>query len=264
MTSPKTKAKNIFKKIRGFGFTPTDINYRDGYFLFDHGKDMVVHFHIKECKGWLFGIWWDLEDENKFQFFGQYERDIDKFKPTASTFVADNLTYSSKSKDLLNEVGWEIQPILKFIRKHPYVAWAYDCGYPRDCWDYLTDWEARIKFYKDWYEFSFKRPLLEKKFTKKYLKLVKLICDGRLVNYQIIDHSANGDKCWPRFHIVCDGVVGEDLKPGFYTIDLASEISPELYLKTKRYDENFGKYYLPGLEFFDDRLGFSVRKSKKS
>ena len=39
-----------------YTFTPVDVNYGDGYFIFSHGTNSVITFHIKELPGWLFGI----------------------------------------------------------------------------------------------------------------------------------------------------------------------------------------------------------------
>lgn len=46
-------------------FTVEDIEYLDGYFIFAHGTNSVVHFKIKECPGWLFGIWWKEPSEER-------------------------------------------------------------------------------------------------------------------------------------------------------------------------------------------------------
>ena len=59
-----------------------DIIYLDGYFIFGSGTNSIVHFHVNECPGWLFGIWWNEPDENERvegQFFTQYEEARDKF-----------------------------------------------------------------------------------------------------------------------------------------------------------------------------------------
>lgn len=68
----------------------TDVEYLDGYFLFGMGTNSVIHFHVAECPGWKFAIWWetpeDKDDDDIItgQFFTQYEETIDKFKPSRS------------------------------------------------------------------------------------------------------------------------------------------------------------------------------------
>ena len=52
----KEIAELMFSKMRKFGFTPYDIEYGNGYSLFEMGEDSVVHFKIKEVwKNWKFG-----------------------------------------------------------------------------------------------------------------------------------------------------------------------------------------------------------------
>lgn len=85
----KTKIKELcLKCLEDNGFHPTDINVGNGYFLFDFGKNSVVHFKIKEIPYWLFGLW-ILDDKEKkeytIQFFGEKEDWIDKFKPSRTS-----------------------------------------------------------------------------------------------------------------------------------------------------------------------------------
>jgi hypothetical protein len=61
-----------------------DVTWLTGYFVFELGEDSVVHFHIKELKGWKFSVWFN---EGFSELFWQYDKDIDKFKPSASYFA---------------------------------------------------------------------------------------------------------------------------------------------------------------------------------
>lgn len=257
MTSQKAKTKKILEELEGFGFHPRYIEFLDGYFIFDHGKDMVVHFYIKELKGWKFGIWWDLEDNDKFEFFTQYERDIDKFKPSASTYLAKEVFYG---EDLKSEIKIFILPILKFIRKHPYVAWSYDVGCQRDCWKYKTGFEAFIEFWK--YKMHlWKNDQINKMLTRKYKKLVEKIWKDKLIEPVIIDENQNGIHCFPRYRIVCKGVQGEKLKPGCYVLNLEEEIEEKLLKKARRFDNRLKKNYsVHDIHPFHDRLDFWVKK----
>ena len=85
----------------------TDVEYLDGYFVFGFGTNTVVHFHIDECPGWLFAIWWDIPDDSeelantiKGKFFTQYEETVDKFKPSRSE-ICSNRTRSCILQRLL-------------------------------------------------------------------------------------------------------------------------------------------------------------------
>ena len=45
-------AEKVFSYIRKNNFEPINIQYGNGYFIFDKGEDGVVHFNIKELHGW--------------------------------------------------------------------------------------------------------------------------------------------------------------------------------------------------------------------
>ena len=53
----KANTEALFKELP---YSIEDIEYLDGYFIFGFGTNSVVHFHIKECPGWKFGIWWGM------------------------------------------------------------------------------------------------------------------------------------------------------------------------------------------------------------
>ena len=187
--SPRGRTEALFEAIRNAGFHPIDVKYENGYFIFEHGKDMVIHFHIKELKGWLFGIWWDVGGELKYDFFGQFEREINKFKPSASTFVEENIPYED------GRFGWQLRgyilPILKFIKKYPYIAWDADCGYPEKLQDLVEygrfeSWWRYVKYtwkYYKWY------PFLNARLTKAYRKAAELVCEDKLVDYRFTSHN---------------------------------------------------------------------------
>ena len=253
MTTQKDKSKCLLKELEKFGFHPTDVKHGNGYFIFDHGKDMVVHFHIKELKGWLFGIWWDMEDKNKLEFFTQYEKNIDKFKPSASCFVV-SLPY--KKKEIHADLEWRVIPILKFIRDYRYVAWCYDGGYPLDCWEYKTPWQARKEYYKYAFKYYWRIPRIEKRFGKKFARLAKKISKGRLIDYAVIDKNVDGWVCYPRYEVVCKGFVDEEVKPGCYRMDFSEEdINKRLLKKIARYDKKAKKARKKGASDVDSFNG---------
>ena len=108
------------------------VNYLDGYFIFGKGTNSVVHFKVKECPGWLFGIWWEIPEKGntiKGTFFTQYEKDIDKFKPSYSAYTSDLYFHEDKDISCFDEVK-----IMNFINKEPYLAWYRD--------QYLTDFNT--------------------------------------------------------------------------------------------------------------------------
>ena len=261
MTNQKSKTNKVLKAIEKQGFHVKNVTHLGGYFIFDHGKDMVVHFHIKECKGWLFGIWWDLEDKNRFTFFTQFEKTIDKFKPSASTYVVEDMTFS---KDIDEEVEFKLKKILNFIKKHKYQAWYHDNCYTSNIWDMVSDseaWRAYVKFiFKEK-----KRESLLKRVNKRWLKITNKICKELLPDYEIIDENIDGMKCYPRYMVVCknDGTNG-----GHFAIDLQSELSKKMFRKTKKFDKQLERlrkkgYYLSEVDSFDGILPYHIRGKKK-
>lgn len=128
-------ANVIFDYIKDSGFIPANIQYGDGYFIFDMGEDGVVHFRIKGLHDWKFAMWIETDPEKLngekkeypcVQFFCQHTLNIDKFKPSRSHFCIDYL---------LNDIqtdSWrlyEIADLLRMIKRHPLVAFTMDaCG----------------------------------------------------------------------------------------------------------------------------------------
>lgn len=120
----------------------TDIEYSDGYFFFAMGSNTVVQFHIPECPGWLFGIWWRFESESiaKGELFAQYEANIDKFKPSASQLcqkiqVSWGKTSGTSFATTVYEAAW----MIRYIIKEPYLAFCRDYNY----WDYNREYHTR-------------------------------------------------------------------------------------------------------------------------
>lgn len=259
MTNQKKWTKKVLETFDENGFHPTDIEYGNGYFIIERGEDMVVHFHIKELKGWKFGIWWDLDGDQEFDFFTQYERDIDKFKPAASTFVKENVVLEDWNlKDLVE--------MCRFIKKHPYRAWALDQSYTRDIWEWGTLNGALKKYAKRWWTDTVRLPRVHEKMTKRYLKIVESITNICLINAEIIDGNEDGWVCSPRFHIVCDGATSEELHPGHYVIYLKEQSPDWLLKKIDRYNKKMEKVSKKYWRIYDielgDELEFTVRKEK--
>lgn len=126
----KANTEALFKELP---YSIEDIEYLDGYFVFGFGTNSVVHFHIKECPGWKFGIWWGMKGTDATgEFFTQYEECIDKFKPSAS-MINTVFTPSDLS---------EVISIINNIIEHPAKAFCYDVYYDKE----MTDEEANKKF----------------------------------------------------------------------------------------------------------------------
>lgn len=252
-----TKQRNWTKKIffealEANGFHITDIEFGNGYFIFDHGKDMVIHFHIKELKGWKFGIWWDVDGEKKFDFFTQYERDIDKFKPSASSIKLERRELNDWSmKDVVQ--------ICRFIKKHPYRAWALDQTWEKDIWEWDSLNGSFKVYWKMWWKYSVFCPFLHKKLTKKYLKVIDRIFDEiGLINAKVIDCNEGGWISYPRYMFTCEGQDGEKLESGTWEISFKGDLSKKLFKRIQRYNKLQKRVRKICFEVEDVELGDSM------
>ena len=128
-------------------------------------------FHVEECPGWKFGLWWESVDANspddkpkilKGWCFTQYEQFIDKFKPSRSEYCADlildfeNIETAMKAiKELGHKEGeyaapwsgaWTCLRFMEYIHKEPALAFCSDAlGYDYK-YEYLSREEAEILF----------------------------------------------------------------------------------------------------------------------
>lgn len=139
-------ANRVFNMIKESGYTPYDINFLDGYFIFDLGKDSVVHFRVKEVwSGFKFGMWIHSEyatregrkkaqdeypesykhedDFHVVELFCQHEDWLDKFKPSRSS-MRINITVS----ELVERSNIYIKDMLDMIKRHPIICYNEFCG----------------------------------------------------------------------------------------------------------------------------------------
>lgn len=254
----KTKIKEAcFQCLKENGFTVTDVEIGNGYFIFDLGQNSVVHFKIKEIPYWKFGLWIikDTEkNEYTVQFFGDKIDWIDKFKPSRSTITsaedrdeADTLPLVVTKKNqnsycsLDMAVFGELE-VLKRLKKNRRIAeyglsetsqgflkwlfgeiWYYDIQEPVEHF-----WEAHIVgiLYK----------LIIKYIAFRFRKYVKArpVTDG-------------GDNVWPRYETGVEYLNVEDdsTKAVWYTIQDMKLV------KFLNQHSNFGQF-----QDKNDRRGF--------
>jgi len=164
-----------FNKEDKLSFTVTDVEYLSGYYIFGSGTNSVVHFHVKECPGWKFGVWFtgskdDYGTAIKGNFFCQYEECIDKFKPTASVYFDEFSVRFDEDGESYVSSTWKIYKILRFIKQHPLRAWASDyCGY-----NYNLEYVSPVKILFDYISY---------KSQNCFEKILKPILDKNMINY---------------------------------------------------------------------------------
>ena len=146
-------SKELYEKIKEIanskGFHFHEEEWGSGYFIMEFGEDTVVHFRVKECRGWLFGIWFkDYETKGRhFEMFGQPLNAIDKFKPTASYFCYDSSEDESDNQEdymVRIRIGLAIDKVISPVRYDWAMAW-----YLSDNYEYpVSRHEAKMKLLK--------------------------------------------------------------------------------------------------------------------
>ena len=194
LTQNREIAEYMFDKMREFGFKPYDIEYGDGYFLFDMGEDSVVHFRMKGVwRHWKFGMWisseylsedyrnsyvkeYDEPEEWKLiQVFCQHDHVIDKFKPSRSALCVSYDVEDWCEKEKHPNTFWELEHMLKMIKNHPVICFDGFCG---ECVGYransfLIDF---IEYETQWYWEHIKKFILKHfwyTYTKAKIKLAE-------------------------------------------------------------------------------------------
>lgn len=204
-----------------FGLNIIDVKYLDGYFIFGHGTNSVVHFHIEETPGWKYGIWWEpIEDEDTEKpytdrvhcsIFAQYEEEIDKFKPSAS-MVCEEFIIDFKYP-AVNRL-WAFADDIEFIHKEPYLAFYREMHYT----DFNKEHVSRTKA-KAYFERHYKQKRLEED--------TKALNDKEMLKtiYEILKEDIDegtcfvvdrGDSWSPRYEIIVKNTFG--IEDGCYRL----------------------------------------------
>lgn len=133
------------------GIHQFDVKYGDGYFIFGTGTNSVVHFHLEETPGWLYGLWLSEIDHNdpkaqkpvKIKFFAQFEAEIDKFKPSASMVSEECIVRMGLYKTI---ECTHIKTAIHFIQKHPALAWYRDIHWVDYNDEYVPESAAKRRY----------------------------------------------------------------------------------------------------------------------
>ena len=207
----------ILAAIRHHKFTPVDIEYRAGYFIWYSGDDSVMHFHIKEIKDWKFGVWLSYNNDNaeipefcklEIQFFAQYEPEIDKFKPSDSVFVANyngaitNQIY--KRKSISDFDYFEFINIIKHIKTNPKLAYVQEMNFSQYLsepfiLEYIAHRKAHYKNIVSNYKYTLKRDKLPYLINKISAKLAQK--DDIINLIEIKDLNSKYITSYPRYEV---------------------------------------------------------------
>lgn len=217
--------ESLFKQIeRDLGYHIVDEQYGNCYFIVESKEpDTICHFHIKELPGYLFGIWnicrydtiqyevennlslWSdnlhISSKSELIFFTQYEKEIDKFKPSRSGMVTGlrRITYTEDNKSVTEWDIDELEVVLKYMKKHKYKAYVNIYNENKFVYKEYSSFKCFRSYYKHkWNRFTtnIKNNLKLKIQIYKSKKLVRRLKD---VYYYILDY---GENCYPRIHII--------------------------------------------------------------
>ena len=217
--------ESLFKQIeKDLGYHIVDEQYGNCYFIVESKEpDTICHFHIKELPGYLFGIWnicrydtiqyeiennlslWSdnlhISSKSELIFFTQYEKEIDKFKPSRSGMVTGlrRITYEEDNKLVTEWDIDELEVVLKYMKKHKYKSYVNIYNENKFVYRELSGITCFKIYYRDkWNRFitNIKDTLKLKIQIYKSKKLFKKLKD---VYYYILDY---GENCYPRIHII--------------------------------------------------------------
>lgn len=217
--------ESLFKQIeKELGYHIVDKQFGNCYFIVESKEpDTICHFHIKELPRYLFGIWnicrydtiqyeiennlslWSdnlhISSKSELIFFTQYEKEIDKFKPSRSGMVTGlrRITYKEDNKLITEWDIDELEVVLKYMKKHKYKSYVNIYNENKFVYRELSGITCFKIYYRDkWNRFitNIKDTLKLKIQIYKSKKLIKKLKD---VYYYILDY---GENCYPRIHII--------------------------------------------------------------
>jgi len=227
----KTKIKEIiFHILNTYDLEVTDINVGNGYFLFNFGENSVIHFRIKGCKHWKFGIWINyISKENNgkdacdgskmkqgylIEIFGQHEDYIDKFKPSYSPikYSIDGLMKLGDPGHNDNDYGmwWPLCQFasdVKLIKNSPIFANIHFNGGEMGLFDAYNDKSIISTYIHQQIYYRIKKPIhefLDFKGNKLYGKLVAKwigFWNKKYLVANFVDNCSSGFICYPPYEI---------------------------------------------------------------
>jgi len=239
--------QSSFKSYGLEKITYEDVSYGDGYFIFSFGTNSVVTFKIKECPGWLFGLWWSedesVKDEKKRisgEFFTQYEEEIDKFKPSASSYC-ENVFYV-EGENKISTWSYHITQMIAYIHKYPELAFYREQHYLNYNYEYVDLRKAKRYFEnykKTKEETESKRQLFVEEILNYWKE--KLSTKG-IKGYEVIDRGSSWS---PRYKIIAPLKENLDLfeESGSYNICETEKEYKSAVKDIRRIENKYKKYY---------------------
>lgn len=206
-----------------------DVNFKPGIsWLFEVEELDCIEFRVKQFPNWLFGLWFrdegtcDSSNSLEAEIFWQYERFIDKFKPTAS-FFSYALEMQKGNEPNFKSQG--LEDALRLMKKSPSLCFCKDVLCLDNC-PRAKAWVLKAKnVLQD--EFDRRRShFIARKACRKLQRAFDSDYGKGFVEIQDI-----GTSWWPRYAPAF--VKKTNLKAGYYDLDGLSKKGSgiEKYLK---------------------------------
>ena len=226
--------------------------YQDGYFIFALGTNSVVEFDIEELPDRHFGLWFVDVDKDFItaDVFWQYKKNIDKFKPSASTYCY-RISFYVCDKKFVSQHDFEYallftlnEPELAFCRE--YLGWNYNEGY-----------HSRLSAKCEFYRYKLKDKIeskQEESYKRKMFKWVKNKL-GKLLGYKIYIYD-QGPMWAPRYQLYAS----IENKPKNASSESSSvwleDIDKKIYKKFKAREKHYNKMYFGFSKLFHEQITF--------
>ena len=139
-------------------------------------------------------------------FFTQYEREIDKFKPSRSGFVTGIYRQAYTEENDVGKIApvekwqmWKLEGILDFMKKHPIKAYVYAYHQNQDIWEERNGLSCLVEFIHDWRYYYMHKIMANIEFKKLRHKSLKFVKKLDQYNYILIQREDNWS---PRLRMV--------------------------------------------------------------
>lgn len=213
MSNPKLKKmtnkqliESAFKSIEALGYHIIDVKFTGSYYEYPECDNSMCNFHIKEIPRFLFAFWkitnvdalakqlekgeilwtdsYGVSSRTELLFFTQYERDLDKFKPSRSGFLTGIyreawLEGAIGSDDLVEIEEWhlyKLEKVLAYMKKHPIKSYVYSGLQIRNVVDEISGIKCAYIFMKEFIQdkkYKFKEWIKLKRQINASIKLAK-------------------------------------------------------------------------------------------
>lgn len=192
-------------------------------------------------------------------FFTQYERDIDKFKPSRSGFVTGlyrNIWEHSNSEGSELEVSWnswELEKVLNFMHKHPIKSYVYVEHTINHICEERSGFSCFKEYIADYLYYHKNRIIKNREYRKLKRSCIRLMKQLSTFDSMLID---KGECYTPRLTLCLRG------KPNF---NIEKHLEEQEIIDL--YDSNIGNkvsFELWNVDFFDEHISNeTIEEDKK-